>query len=99
MVDKNRIEGTAREAVGKVEDAAGELLGDTETQAAGKIRQAAGNLQSSYGKAADEVQDATGSIIRFWRRAASYGVACDFGHRFFSRPTVRLCQEMNGNAT
>jgi uncharacterized protein YjbJ (UPF0337 family) len=66
MVDKNRIEGTAREAVGKVEDAAGELLGDTETQAAGKIRQAAGNLQSAYGKAADEVQDATGSIIQIW---------------------------------
>jgi uncharacterized protein YjbJ (UPF0337 family) len=66
MVDKNRIEGTAREAVGKVEDAAGELLGDTETQVAGKIRQAAGILQSAYGKAADEVQDATGSIIRIW---------------------------------
>ena len=66
MVDKNRIEGTAREAVGKVEDAAGELLGDTETQAAGKIRQAAGILQSAYGKAADEVQDATGSIIQIW---------------------------------
>jgi uncharacterized protein YjbJ (UPF0337 family) len=49
--------------MGKVEDAAGSLLGDTETQEAGKIRQAAGNFQSTYGKVADEVRNATESII------------------------------------
>jgi uncharacterized protein YjbJ (UPF0337 family) len=63
MVDKNRIEGTAKEAVGKVEDAAGGLLGDPETQAAGKINQAVGNLQSTYGKVSDEIRDAAGSVI------------------------------------
>ena len=63
MVDNNRIAGSAKEAVGKVEDTAGELLGDTETQVSGKIRQTAGNLQKTYGKVSDEVRDAAGSLI------------------------------------
>jgi len=48
MVDNNRLAGSAKEAVGKVEDTAGELLGDTETQVSGKIRQTAGNLQKTW---------------------------------------------------
>ena len=73
MVDNNRIAGSAKEAVGKVEDTAGELLGDTETQVSGKIRQAAGNLQRTYGKVSDEVRDAAGLLSeprrnsRLWR--------------------------------
>jgi uncharacterized protein YjbJ (UPF0337 family) len=56
MVDENRIQGAVKDAVGKVEDAVGGLTGDVETQATGKSRQTAGQLQTVYGKAADEVR-------------------------------------------
>jgi uncharacterized protein YjbJ (UPF0337 family) len=58
MIDKNRIEGAAKEAVGKVEDAVSGLTGDTETEAAGKARQAAGKFQNAYGRTSDEVRNA-----------------------------------------
>jgi len=63
MVDKNRIEGAAKEAIGNVEDAVGGLTGDAETQAAGKTRQAAGKFQNAYGKAFDEVRNASKHVI------------------------------------
>ena len=36
MVDQNRIKGAAQDAMGTVEESAGGLTGDTETQAPGK---------------------------------------------------------------
>jgi uncharacterized protein YjbJ (UPF0337 family) len=56
LVDKNRIEGTAENVVGKVEDAVGSLTGDTGAQVEGKARQAAGATQATYGKAVDQVK-------------------------------------------
>jgi uncharacterized protein YjbJ (UPF0337 family) len=64
MVDKNRIEGTAEDAVGEVQDAVGGLTGDIQTQAAGKMRQAAGTVQNAYGKVSDEVRSAIENIIK-----------------------------------
>src|ERR1700730_7261072 len=61
--DKNRIEGAAKAVVGKVEDAVGGLTGDAETQAAGKTRQVAGKFQNAYGKAFDEVRNASKHVI------------------------------------
>lgn len=44
------IKGKAKEAKGKIEDAAGALTGDLRTQATGKLDQAKGNAQDLVGK-------------------------------------------------
>lgn len=56
-MDENRVEGTTRDAAGKVEEAAGNLTGDARTQARGRARQVAGQAQDVYGQAVDEVQE------------------------------------------
>ena len=55
MVDSNRPDGTLRNLGGKVQDAVGDLTGDTSTQARGKVNEAAGSEQDMYGRAVDEV--------------------------------------------
>ncbi len=57
MVDENQVEGTARDIGGKIQDAAGGLTGDADTQASGKWNQVAGKAQKSFGDAAEEVRD------------------------------------------
>jgi uncharacterized protein YjbJ (UPF0337 family) len=44
-MDERRIEGTARNLGGKVQEAAGRLTGDTKTQAEGVANQAIGAAQ------------------------------------------------------
>ena len=61
-MDENRVEGTARNLGGKVQDAVGGLTGDQETQARGKVNQVRGNLQNTYGQAADQARDTAGDI-------------------------------------
>jgi uncharacterized protein YjbJ (UPF0337 family) len=56
MVDENRIEGTARNIGGKIQDAVGAVTGDKETQADGQMNRAAGSAQDAYGQAVDEVR-------------------------------------------
>jgi uncharacterized protein YjbJ (UPF0337 family) len=58
MNDQN-IEGTVRNATGKLQDAAGGLLGDPGLQLEGKARQVAGKAQALYGDQIDYVRDAT----------------------------------------
>ena len=57
MVDENRVEGTLNNLGGKVQDAAGGLLGDSGMQAEGKFNQATGNAQAYYGETLDTVRD------------------------------------------
>jgi uncharacterized protein YjbJ (UPF0337 family) len=57
-MDKDRIAGTAKDFVGKVEGTAGELAGDAKTQASGKAREAAGTVQNLYGQAKDAAREA-----------------------------------------
>ena len=52
----------ARDAVGKVKDAAGGLTGDTGLQAEGKIDQAGGKIQGQYGAAKDQLGHAADAI-------------------------------------
>lgn len=59
MVDTNRIEGAAKDTVGKLQDGMGGLLGDSATQAKGKVKQVAGQAQGYYGDTLDSVRDAT----------------------------------------
>jgi uncharacterized protein YjbJ (UPF0337 family) len=57
MVDENRIEGTARNIGGKIQDAVGAVTGDKETQARGQMNRATGSAQNAYGQAVDEVKN------------------------------------------
>jgi uncharacterized protein YjbJ (UPF0337 family) len=59
MVDTNRIEGAAKDTVGKLQDGMGGLLGDSATQAKGKVKQVTGQAQGYYGDTLDSVRDAT----------------------------------------
>ncbi len=52
-MDENRIEGAARESVGRAQEAFGAAIGDTPTRIRGKFNQAAGAAQNLYGRAAD----------------------------------------------
>ena len=58
-MDENRIEGTAKDVGGKLQNAVGGLTGDTSTQARGTANQAAGQMQDTYGKVVDQLQDLT----------------------------------------
>jgi uncharacterized protein YjbJ (UPF0337 family) len=59
MVDSNKVEGVVEDAVGKVQDGMGGLLGDTASQAKGKARQFAGQAQGYYGDTLETVRDVT----------------------------------------
>jgi uncharacterized protein YjbJ (UPF0337 family) len=56
-MDENRVEGTAREFGGKIQDAVGAITGDAATQARGQVNRAAGRAQDAYGQTVDHVRD------------------------------------------
>ncbi len=59
MADEDRIGGSAQNLAGKAKDAVGGALGDTKTQAEGKMDQAAGTVRNAVGGAKDAVRDWT----------------------------------------
>jgi len=58
FMNKDRVEGKAKDIAGRVERQAGEWTGDSESQAKGTAKQVAGKLQNAWGKAKDATQDA-----------------------------------------
>ena len=58
-MDKDRIEGVAKQAVGSVKEAFGKLTGDTKTQAEGAAQKAEGKVQNTVGGVKDKVRDVT----------------------------------------
>jgi uncharacterized protein YjbJ (UPF0337 family) len=56
-MDENRLEGTAKNMGGKVEEGLGRVTGDTKIQAEGIAKQAAGTAQDLYGQARDTAVD------------------------------------------
>lgn len=52
----DKFEGTVGKVAGKVQGAAGDVLGDSKMQAEGTVRQAAGYVQENYGAAVDSVR-------------------------------------------
>jgi uncharacterized protein YjbJ (UPF0337 family) len=52
-MDKDRIAGSAKDFVGRVEDA----VGDATTRASGRMREATGAAQNLYGQAKDAARD------------------------------------------
>ena len=73
-MDEHRIRGGVKEAAGRVQNAAGGLLGDTRTQINGKFREVAGQAESAYGEALDSIE----SII-LERPLPTLGVALGVG--------------------
>ncbi len=57
-MDKNRIEGAAKELKGTLKEAAGKLTGNERLEAEGKADKAAGEVQGTVGKGKDAVRDA-----------------------------------------
>jgi uncharacterized protein YjbJ (UPF0337 family) len=58
-MNKDQVKGAAREAAGKIQQAAGKLVGSKEQQAKGLGKQIAGNAQKAYGDVKEIVKKAT----------------------------------------
>lgn len=56
-MDKNRIEGAAKQVKGSIKEAIGKVTGDRATQAEGIAEKTAGKVQENVGKAADNLKD------------------------------------------
>ncbi|MFK0332892.1 CsbD family protein [Rhizobium sp. 2MFCol3.1] len=57
-MDKNRIEGAAKELKGTIKEVAGKVTGNKELETEGKVDKAAGQAQSTIGKGKDAIKDA-----------------------------------------
>jgi uncharacterized protein YjbJ (UPF0337 family) len=57
-MDKDRVEGGAKQVKGAIKEGIGKMTGDTKTQAEGKADKVEGKVQSSIGGAKDTVRDA-----------------------------------------
>jgi uncharacterized protein YjbJ (UPF0337 family) len=55
-MDENRLEGSARNLGGRVQEGVGRVSGDTKSKVEGVMNQAAGTAQDLYGQAADIVR-------------------------------------------
>jgi uncharacterized protein YjbJ (UPF0337 family) len=56
-MDENRVEGTARNFGGKIQEGFGKVTGNVRTQAEGLANQAVGAAQDLYGQAADTARE------------------------------------------
>jgi uncharacterized protein YjbJ (UPF0337 family) len=61
-MDKDRIEGLAREGKGAIKEAVGKITGDAKLEAEGKAAKNAGKLQNAAGGVKDAVRDTVKSI-------------------------------------
>jgi uncharacterized protein YjbJ (UPF0337 family) len=55
-MDKDRVEGAAEQAKGKVKEIAGKVTGDSKTEAEGKADQVKGKVQNTAGGIKDTVR-------------------------------------------
>lgn len=56
-MNENQIKGTIKEAVGKVQEKTGELIGSTNQQVKGLIKEKEGKLQKKVGDAQEIIED------------------------------------------
>jgi uncharacterized protein YjbJ (UPF0337 family) len=56
MVDKDRIEGSATQAKGKIKEAVGNAIGDSKLEAEGKTDQVAGKIHNAVGGLKDTLR-------------------------------------------
>ena len=59
-MDKDRIQGSAHQAKGKLKEVAGKVTGDAKTEAEGKAEKTAGKVQNTIGGIKDAVKETTG---------------------------------------
>ena len=57
-MDKDRVEGSAKQMKGTVKDVAGKATGDSKLQAEGKADKAEGKIQNAVGGAKDKIREA-----------------------------------------
>jgi uncharacterized protein YjbJ (UPF0337 family) len=57
-MNKDRIQGSATQAKGKVKEVAGKVTGDTKLESEGKAEKAAGKIQNTVGGLKDTVKEA-----------------------------------------
>jgi len=55
-MDKDRIEGAAEQAKGKVKEVVGKITGDSKTEAEGKADQVKGKIQNAVGGIKDTLR-------------------------------------------
>lgn len=56
IVDKDRVQGSARQVVGGIKEVVGKVLGDPKTEADGKTEKAAGKIQNAVGGLKDALR-------------------------------------------
>ncbi len=66
-MDENRLEGSARNLGGKVQEGVGRATGDTKSKVEGVLNQGAGAAQDLYGQTADVARQ-TASTFDTWLR-------------------------------
>jgi uncharacterized protein YjbJ (UPF0337 family) len=66
-MDENRLEGTARNLGGKIQEGVGRATGDTKAKTEGLLNQAAGTAQDVYGQTADVARQ-TATTLDAWLR-------------------------------
>jgi uncharacterized protein YjbJ (UPF0337 family) len=59
FMNKDRVEGKAKDIAGRAERQIGEWTGDSESQAKGAAKQVEGKVQNAWGKAKDAVNKST----------------------------------------
>jgi uncharacterized protein YjbJ (UPF0337 family) len=64
-MDKDRITGSAKDFAGKVEGTVGNMAGDAQTEAEGRLREVAGKAQNIYGQAKDAARDAKDAALGY----------------------------------
>jgi uncharacterized protein YjbJ (UPF0337 family) len=57
-MDKDRVAGAAKQAKGKLKDAAGKVTGDEKLRAEGKADKAEGKVQNTFGGLKDKAREA-----------------------------------------
>jgi uncharacterized protein YjbJ (UPF0337 family) len=57
-MNKDRIEGSAQQAKGKVKEVAGKVTGDSKLETEGKADQIAGKVQNTVGGLKDTIKEA-----------------------------------------
>ncbi|HEY2532542.1 MAG TPA: CsbD family protein [Xanthobacteraceae bacterium] len=68
-MDENRLEGTARNLGGKIEEGVGRATGDVKIQGKGMANQVAGDAQYVYGQAADATRSESVKLDQWVRNA------------------------------
>src|SRR5260221_6100306 len=68
-MNKDRVAGATKEAVGGIKEKTGKALGDTEMEVEGKAKKVEGKVQNAAGKVEDKVRDAADRAEDAARRA------------------------------